>query len=274
MARIRSFTITNPIKIMIFTNTNTFLLIISALCVAAASGLIGSFLILRRMTLLSDALSHVALPGIALGVIFNFEPLVGGLLFLFLSIFLIWGIEYRTKLAIESITGVLFVTALAIGSLLIEEHELLEAFFGNVETVSSTRAVIQTILALIVLFTTALFFKRLMLVSVAPELALSEKIHQSRMELLLLALIALTISIGISFVGVLLMSALTIIPAAGARNISKNLKEYIFFSIVFAIIGLISGIAIAKMYAINSGIATVLISTSLFVISLFWKRNS
>lgn len=258
---------------MTFTDTNTLLLVVSGVCVAAASGLIGSFLILRRMTLLSDALSHVALPGIALGVIFKFEPLVGGLLFLFLSIFLIWRIEHRTKLAIESITGVLFVTALAIGSLLIEEHDLLEAFFGNVETISPTRAIIQTILALIVLLTTALFFKRLMLVSVAPELTLSEKIRQSRMELLLLTLIALTISIGISFVGVLLMSALTIIPAATARNISKNLKGYISLSIVFAIVGLIGSIFIAKTYAINSGVATVLISTSLFMVSLFWKRD-
>ena len=105
----------------------------SGILVAAASGLIGSFLVLRKMTLLSDALSHVALPGIALGIILNFQPIVGGLIFLFIAIFTIWGIENKTKLAIESITGVLFVTALAIGALLIPEQEILETFFGDVK---------------------------------------------------------------------------------------------------------------------------------------------
>lgn len=248
--------------------------LISGTFVAIASGLIGSFLVLKKMTLMSDALSHVALPGIALGVIFKFEPIIGGLLFLFLSIILIWGIENKTKLATESITGVLFVTALAVGSILISETELLEAFFGNVEDISPLQLLIQTIIAIGIIGIVAKNFKSLMLVSIAPDLTYSEKISRTKLELLLLVLIALTISIGIGFVGVLLMSALSIIPAVTARNLSRNLKMYIWWSMFIATLSLIGGIIISHFtQSMNPGVATVLISTFFFLISLFGIRK-
>lgn len=247
------------------------LILISGLTVAAASGLIGSFLVLRKMTLLSDALSHVALPGIALGVIFHFEPLLGGLAFLLLSTLILWGIETKTKLAVESITGVLFVTALAIGSLLIEEHEILETFFGSVENLSLFHIILQSMLALIVIVITATRLKKLVLFSIAPELSAAEKISNKKMELLLLFLIALTITIGISFVGILLMSALSIIPAVTARNIAKSYKSYITWSILLSVVSLALGLIISKTWNINPGVATVLVSTFFFLLSLFKK---
>jgi len=248
--------------------------LISGVFVAVASGLIGSFLVLKKMTLMSDALSHVALPGIALGVIFKFEPIIGGLLFLFLSIILIWGIENKTKLATESITGVLFVTALAVGSILISETDLLEAFFGNVENISRIQLLIQTIIALGIIGIVAKNFKSLILVSIAPDLTYSEKISRKKLELLLLVLIALTISIGIGFVGVLLMSALSIIPAVTARNLSKNLKMYVWWSMIIATLSLLGGIIISHVtQSVNPGVATVLISAFFFLVSLFGMRK-
>jgi len=248
--------------------------LISGAFVAIASGLIGSFLVLKKMTLMSDALSHVALPGIALGVIFKFEPIIGGLLFLFLSIILIWGIENKTKLATESITGVLFVSALAVGSTLIGETELLEAFFGNVENISLIQLIIQTIIALGVIGIVWKNFKSLILVSIAPDLTYPEKISRTKLELLLLILIALTISIGIGFVGVLLMSALSIIPAVTARNLSRNLKMYVWWSICIATISLLGGIIVSHFtQSMNPGVTTVFISTLFFLISLFWIKK-
>ena len=253
--------------------TENFLPILgSGILVAAASGLIGSFLVLRKMTLLSDALSHVALPGIALGIILKFQPIVGGLIFLFVAIFLIWGIENKTKLAIESITGVLFVTALAIGALLIPEHEILEAFFGDVKSISSFQIILQTIISLFIILITLKYLKPLVISSVAPDLAAADKISPVKMQLLLLSLIALTITIGISFVGILLMSALSIIPAVTARNLSKNFKAFIILSVILSAGSLTLGLFISQIYKINPGIITVIISSGFFFLSLFRKR--
>lgn len=245
----------------------------SGILVAAASGLIGSLLVLRKMTLLSDALSHIALPGIALGILFHFQPLFGGLLFLLFGVVLIWMIEHKTKLAVESITGVLFVTALAIGALLIPEEELLETFFGSVENLTWNQIILQSLLAVLIIFFTFRYLKPLVLVSIAPDLSTASKISQPKMELLLLFLIAITITVGISFVGVLLMSALLIIPAVTARNLSGNFKSFIAFSIILAVVSITGGLLASNLYAISPGIATVLVSSVFFILSLFKKRT-
>lgn len=252
--------------------TDTLILFASGICVAAASGLVGSFLILRRMSLLTDALSHVALPGIALGVILNFEPLVGGLAFLLLAVLVIWSIEHRTRLAIESIVGVLFVAALALGAVLMPNTELLETFFGSVETITATSALIQAGIALLVLGVTLAYRKPLVLASIAPELSAAEHIKERTMQLLLLSLIALTIAIGISFVGVLLMSGLSIIPAATARNFSKSYREFLVLSIVIAVASLVAGLVAHLVWGTSPGGATVFAGTFLFVVSLFIRR--
>ncbi|MFH1162066.1 MAG: metal ABC transporter permease [Candidatus Jorgensenbacteria bacterium] len=252
---------------------DTFILaLISGILVAAASGFVGSFLVLRRMTLLADALSHVALPGIALGVLLNFQPLLGGLAFLFLAVFAIWGIEHKTKLAVESITGVLFVTALAVGALLIPQSELLEAFFGSVERATPPTLLLQMLIAIAVIGLAARYLKPLVLSSIAPDLAIAAKLSYARMELLLLILIALTTAIGVSFMGVLLMSALTIIPAVTARNLSRNYKVFLSLSILLAVVSLEGGLLAAQYYSLSPGIATVLIAAFFFAVSLCWKK--
>jgi ABC-type Mn2+/Zn2+ transport system permease subunit len=254
--------------------TDMLILFASGICVAAASGFVGSFLLLRRMTLLTDALSHVALPGIALGVLFHFEPLAGGLAFLFIAILIVWGIEDRTRLAVESIVGVLFVSALAVGALLMPDTELLETFFGSVEAITVQSALIQTGLALAVLGVARRFLHPLVLSSIAPELAAAERINPRRMQLLLLSLIALTIAIGISFVGILLMSGLSIIPAATARNFSTSYRRFLMLSVAIAVVSLVAGLAAHLLWGVNSGSATVLVGTFCFIASLFARRRT
>lgn len=247
-------------------------ILVSGALVAVASGLVGSFLILRRMALMSDALSHVALPGIALGVLFHFSPIWGGIAFLFFGVLLIWLIEHKTRLATESVTGVLFVTALAVGALLIPEQDLLEAFFGSVQSISAGQAIALGVVALAIIFFVLKYLKRLTLFAIAPELSVSVKTSTVATELILLSLIALTIALGISFVGVLLISALAIIPAATARNLANTFTGFVFLSGALAVVALVAGLFIGNGYGVNPGIATVLVSAVLFGFSLF-KRS-
>jgi len=249
-------------------------ILISGIAVAAASGLVGSFLIMRRMALMSDALSHVALPGIALGILLHFQPVVGGLALLFLGVILIWLVEKKTELSIESITGVFFVTSLAVGALLIPQGELLEAFFGSVENLTIFQIIFQTLISLAVVAVVLFNLKKLTLVSIAPELAQASKISRSGLELLLLVLIALAITVGIGFVGVLLMSALSIIPAATARNLAGSFRNFLIFSVVLAVVSLSGGLIASQfIIAAGAGILTVLISAGFFIISLFVRRG-
>src|SRR3989344_5401195 len=118
---------------------NEFLypLIVSAF-VGLASGYLGSLMVLRRMSLVGDALSHVALPGLALGLLFHFNPFLGAFGVLFLSIIFIWLIENKTKLPTETLVGIFFTLSLAIGLIITPEPELLEALFGDVSKTSAS----------------------------------------------------------------------------------------------------------------------------------------
>lgn len=251
----------------------TLLLYISGIAVAASSGFVGSLLVLKKMTLLSDALSHIALPGIAIGIVLKFEPLVGGIIFLFMGVALIWYIETKTRLATESITAVLFVTALAVGSIIIPQEELLETFLGNFENITGGEMIAQIIIAIGIIALTYRSFKRLTLFSVAPELSAASRVHQGKTQLILLALVALTIAIGISFVGILLMSALSIIPAVTARNIATNLKSFVGFSIGIAVVSLAGGMLIANVFSFPAGATIVIVSAIFFTLSLLKKTK-
>lgn len=257
---------------MVF-SINPVYILLSGLLVAIASGLISSLLVLRRMTLVSDALSHVALPGIAIGLLFKFQPLVGGLLFLFAGIFFIWRIESQTKLAAESLTGVAFTTALAFGALLVPKTDLLEAFFGNIAKISPAQIAIQSLLAIIVIIITLRYMDKMVLSAIAPDLAVSIGYPLERLELLFLILIALTITIGISFVGILLMSALLIIPGVTARQLARSFKSFVSLSALLASIGLIGGLIISSFTKIEPGITTVLLSSGIFIISVTFSTG-
>lgn len=254
-------------------NYNLIIVLISAVFVAVASGLISSFLVLRKMTLVSDALSHVALPGIALGVIFKFQPIIGGLIFLFLGILIIWRLEFKTKLMAESLTGVVFTTALAIGSLMASQTDLLEAFFGNIGNITLSQMIIQAVLALIVIFVALKYFKKIILFSIAPELSYSTGPSNQKVELVLLLILALTMSIGISFVGVLLMSSLLIIPAVTARQLVSSFKGFISLSVILALIDLLGGIIFSVIFKIQPGVATTLIGAAIFALSLVFPKR-
>jgi len=248
-------------------------LVIAALLAAIASGFVSSFLILRRMTLMSDALSHVALPGIALGLLFHFQPLIGGLAFLLIGVLLIWRLEFQTKLAAETLTGVIFTTALAIGSLMASQTDLLEAFFGDLAHITLGQMALQAGLSLVVITIAWKYLNRIVLFSIAPDLAASVKLSPKKLELVLLLLIALTISIGVSFVGVLLMSSLLIMPAATARQLARSYKSFVGYSVTFSVIGLTGGMALSAFFPVQPGIATVLVSAALFVICLIVPKR-
>ncbi len=249
--------------------TISFLTLLAGILTAIAGATVGNFLLMRKMVLVSDSMPHIALPGIALGILYKFNPLLGAILFLVAAVFVIWLLQSRTFLSTESIVGVLFVSSLALGALLIPEEELLEAFFGSITNISQTQAVAQIITAFSVIASLVYYFRPLALSSLAPELASSLKIDTRFVELYFLILIALVVAIGINFVGVLLMSSLLIIPAVSARNLTYRLNDFFITSALIGVISLLGGLFLADYFKISPGVIIVLTAAFIFVLSLF-----
>jgi ABC-type Mn2+/Zn2+ transport system permease subunit len=162
--------------------------VIVGVVVGFSAGYLGSIMVLEKMALVGDALSHVALPGLALGLLFNFNPFFGAFAFLFTSTVVIWHLGRVTKLSFETLVGAVFTLALAIGILLVPELELLEALFGDITKVGLIDALIAVAISIIVVSLTHVIYKKIVLGLISEELAVSKGINVARTNLLYLLL--------------------------------------------------------------------------------------
>jgi ABC-type Mn2+/Zn2+ transport system permease subunit len=240
--------------------------------IGIGAGYIGAFMILRRMALVGDALSHVALPGIAAALLFGFNPFLGAFSALLAAVIGIWALERKTSLSSETLVGIFFTTALALGILLTPEPELLEALFGNISSVARMDVYITLPLVLLVIIGLTLLSKPLTLSTISKELTQSMKIPVNAVNFVFLFMVAIIVALGIKVTGTLLMGALVIIPAAAARNVALNFSRYTFMSAFLGGISAISGIAIAHHYHLAPGPLVVLSGGVLFLISLLFKE--
>jgi len=245
--------------------------------VGLAAGYLGAIMVLEKMALVGDALSHVALPGLALGVLYNFNPLAGGFIFLFVSAVLIWHLGRVTKLSFETLVGAAFTLALAIGILLFGDNlDALEtALFGDIAQVGLTSAVAAMVISIAVIFLTRLVYRRIVLGLISEELAVSKGINIGRINLLYLLLVSLIVAMGIQITGTLLVGFLVVTPAAAARTISASLSRYFALSSIFGAISAISGILLSSYFSILPGPLVVVSGIAIFaaVLIVRWRTK-
>lgn len=248
--------------------------IMIALVIGIASGAIGAFIVLRRMALVGDALSHVALPGIAFALAYKIDPFWGVLACCMAGVIIVWMLERKTKLYSEALIGLLFTFSLAIGILTIPDTEILESLFGAFMPL--TFSVFFFIISAGVILTalTFLLAKRFLFAIISPDFAFIEAPRVSKWyELTLFVIFACIVALGIKLVGTLLMGALTIIPASIAKNISRSMGGYIILSSIIG--GLISfvGVVLAYSFGFIPGPTIIILGIVLFVISLFFTKK-
>lgn len=243
-----------------------------ALLVGTASGSVGPFILLRRMALVGDALSHVALPGIALAIIYHLDPFYGVVVFLIAAAFLIFWLEGRSRIPPDAIVGLLFTASLAIGILIIPNEDVIESLFGAFPVLSLPALFgILSAAALLSLLCFVLA-RRFLFLIVSPDLARVNGLGR-KYDLALLLIFAMIVALGIKLVGTLLMGALTIIPAAIARNVSRSMRGYLILSSLLGAAISAGGMGIARILRILPGPSIILFGVSLFLVSLVAARK-
>jgi ABC-type Mn2+/Zn2+ transport system permease subunit len=252
--------------------------LVVAVFVGVAAGYLGSLMVLEKMALVGDALSHVALPGLAIGITFGFNPYIGAFAFLFASAVIIWHIQRTTKISFEALVGAMFTLALAIGILLYGDNlDALEAaLFGDISQVSlvSTLAAVAISVAAIIL--TKLIYNRLVLAMISEDMAESKGINVARTNLLYLFLVSVVVAVGIQIVGTLLVGFLVIVPAIAAKTVSTNMHRYAILSTIFGAIASFAGVFLWSAFEFNlpfPGPMVVFAGIVIFAISLVinWK---
>ncbi len=252
---------------------------IAAILVGVVSALVGSFVVLRGMAFLGDALAHAILPGVAVGYITGGGD--QGALFW-------WGLATAgvTSLGIGALTratrikndtaiGVLFAGMFALGIALISASgsyavDLSHFLFGNVLGVSASDLLVTGITAGIVILLVIGLYKEFMVIAFDPVLAKTLRLPVRFLENLLLLLIAVTIVVALQTVGIALMVAMLVTPAAGAYLVTRRLWAMMALASLIAGISGIAGLYLSFYTSVASGAAIVLTSTALFLLIWVW----
>jgi len=245
---------------------------IVGIVIGASAALLGVFVILRRMALISDALSHVALPGMAIAIVLGFNPFIGAAALLAVAILGVFWVGRRVTLATETIIGVFFTAALAFGLLLIPREDLLEALFGDISQLTFANAMTALVGGGLIAVLILIFFRDFAKVTFSADLAFSEGIAVNQTNLLFLFLLAGTVALGIKAIGTLLMGALIIIPAAAAKNLSSGLRMMTILSLIIGVSSVLVGFLFSKFFGLPPGPAVVLVGSVFFIISLIFRK--
>lgn len=250
-----------------------FLPLIVAIFVGGAAGALGAFMIMRRMALVGDALTHIALPGMGLALLWGYNPFLGAFVFLFLGVLGIWWLKGYTSLPFEALVGIFFTASLAVGVLLVPDEELMEALFGNISSLTRLDAVFSVLFALGVFGGIILLRSSLIMTMISENIARAERISVSRTNLIYLMLVAVVVALGVKFVGTLLMGALVIIPAAAAQNIARSFSQYVMLAAFFGVLSAAGGVLLYAFSGFPPGPLVVSVAVSFFILSFFFRRS-
>lgn len=250
----------------------------AGLIVAIIAPLIGTFLVLRRYSLIADTLSHVSLAGVAIGLLTGINPIITAILASTVSSFFIERLRLSKKVYGESALSIFLSGSLAIAIVLISfghgfNVDLFNYLFGSIVTVKQSDVYIIAVLGLIVIGLLMAFYKELVYISFDEESAQVAGLPTKFINTLLITLAALTVALAIPIVGVLLIAALIVIPVVSALQYKKSFRQTIIFAELFSIFSVVLGIFASFYLNLSTGGTIVLITILIFLVSFSINSN-
>lgn len=256
--------------------------IAAGVIVSLIAPLIGMFLVLRRYSLIADTLAHVSLAGVAIGFILNINPIFTALFSATVSSVLIERLRVTKKVYGESALAIFLSGSLAVAVILISlskgfSSDLFNYLFGSIVTVRQSDVWTIFFVGLVVLVTVALFFKELVFLSFDEEAAQVVGIQTRLINTILIILTALTVALAIPIVGILLISALIVIPVVAALQLKKSFKQTLLIAEVISVLSVILGILASFYLDLSTGGTIVMIALGIFGLILIkqqWFRGT
>lgn len=235
------------------------------------------FVVLNRLSFMGAGISHSILGGIAIGVLAGINPLYSGAVFALFIALIIGYLSKHGKIQEDTLIGVFYSSGMALGIMLISFKqgyypELFSFLFGNVLAVSGQDLLFLAVIMLLVLLYVLIFFKELLTISFDEELARAAGLPVTLLYLGLLACLALTIVVSVKVVGVVLASALLVIPAAAGYRLSGNFRPMLLRSLLIGVASGLAGLFISYYLDIPSGAAIVLCAAAIFFFSILTPK--
>lgn len=249
--------------------------LLTSIIVGAVSGLIGSFIILRGMSLMGDAISHAVLPGVAASYMMGANYMIGASLFGLLAAGLIGFVTQKSQLKNDTAIGIVFSSFFALGIIMISFAEsstdLYHILFGNVLAVRPSDLYTTLGVAIAVLIFVLVFYKELLVSSFDPVMAQAYGLKVQWIHYGLMFFLTLVAVSSLQTVGTVLVVAMLVTPAATAYLLTNRLKLMMFLSSCFGVVSAIIGLFFSYSYNLASGATIVLTSAVFFVLAFIFS---
>src|SRR5512147_506050 len=251
--------------------------LLASTVVGVLCAVMGTYVVLRGMAFLGDALAHAILPGVAIAYLLHGNLLVGALVAAVVIALSIGLFSKEGAIREDTAIGILFAAALSLGIALISSIrtyavDLSHILFGNVLGVSPLDLWLTAGLGLLILLTVGLLFKPFLVISFDPVLAATLRLPAALLRNLMLVLLALTVVVSLQTVGVGLAAAMLVTPAATAYLLTRRLWPMMLVSALIGAVASIIGLYLSYYLNIVSGSAIVLTATLFFLLGFIWKR--
>jgi len=250
----------------------------AAILVSIACGIVGTFVVIKKIVFISGGITHAAFGGIGLGYFLGINPVVAAIPFSLLSAIGIGLVGKKIKLSEDSAIGIIWSVGMAIGIVFISltpgyAPDLFSYLFGSILTVSISDIYIMLLLDFIIIAVVLLMFKEFQALAFDEEFSSIVGVPTKILYLLLLSLVALSIIVLIRVVGVILVIALLTIPTVIVRQFTNRLKKLMIYSTICAVILTIAGLWLSYLFDMPSGATIVLVLAFVFFISSVFKRK-
>lgn len=251
--------------------------LLASVIVGVLCAVMGTYVVLRGMAFLGDAMAHAILPGVAIAYLLQGNLLIGAGIAAIVVALSIGLFSRAGAVKEDTAIGIMFAAALSLGVALISAMQtyavdLSHILFGNVLGVSVPDLWLIAVLSFIILLTIGIFYKQFLVISFDPVLAATLRLPAELLRNLMLTLIALTVVVSLQTVGVSLAAAMLVTPAAAAYLLTRRLLPMMLVSASIGALSSIIGLYLSYYFNIVSGSAIVLTATVFFLLAFLWKR--
>ncbi|MBD3184129.1 iron chelate uptake ABC transporter family permease subunit [Candidatus Poribacteria bacterium] len=251
--------------------------LMAAVLVGVACGIMGTFVVVKRIVFISGGITHAAFGGIGLGYLLGINPVLTAIPFSILSAIGIGLVSKKTRISEDSAIGILWAVGMALGILFIGlapgyAPDLFSYLFGSILTVPFSDIIIMLVLDVIIILAVTFLFREFQALSFDEEFSEIVGLPTKFIYLLLLCLVALSVILLIRVVGIILVIALLTIPTSITRQFVKGLRKLIFYSTINAVILTVLGLWFSYMFDLPSGATIVLVLAFAFFLSILFRR--
>ena len=241
-------------------------------------GLVSTMIVTGKMSFFSDALGHSAFTGIAIGCICGIAaPIWVAVAFSVFFALLFSFVRNRSSHTADTLIGVFSSTAVALGIFIAtfgggSFTKYNTYLIGDILSVTPTEIGMLAVVLVAVVVFWVLFSNRMTLTSIHPQLASSRGISTGAVQTIFTTVIAVIVTLAISWVGLLILNSLLVLPGASARNVAKNMKHYHFYSIICALISGIAGLVLSYYLGASAGASICLVLASIFAVTFCFRK--